>query len=263
MGLSAIVLLLAGGVLAGPASAAARPAASGTPGGMAAVDYNLAAAPASGLDSLSYPLTVLENASATASWYWADEFYFVNKGTGYFGLQRAGQYGRTGLFSVFGSGTAKQRSWCVTGADGGAGTSCHIHYTWVTGRTYRLTVRLSSETKHTRTWLGTVKDLKSGATTTLGAWSVPRSWGLLQRASGGFAEYFAAVSGCRAIPQMVARYGAPSGTAGSRTYRGVVTQAYAYGSAGGGYIDCKAYAHVTHTRSAGLVKAPRNVATPR
>lgn len=277
IGVWAVALLLAGGVIAGlaaavpalggtPASGGAlasgeTPASGGTPGGMAAVDYDLAAAPARGLETLSYPLTVLRNASATAYWYWADEFNFTAKGTAYFGLQPNGQYGRTGLFSVFGQGTAKRRSWCVNGADAGPGTSCHIRYRWVVGRTYRLTVRLSSQAKSTRTWLGTVRNLASGVTTTLGAWSVPRSWGLLQRASGGFAEYFGPVSSCRAIPQMVVRYGAPTGTAGSRTYRGIVTQAYGYGSSGGGYIDCKSAAHVSHTRYEGFVKAPRNVAT--
>ncbi|GAC1374971.1 MAG: hypothetical protein NVSMB32_17970 [Actinomycetota bacterium] len=212
--------------------------------------------PAAGLTSLSYPLTVVENADPKASWYWADTVQFVGDASvAYMGLQPNGQYGLTALFSVFGPGTAGVGPYCVDGADGGAGTSCHIPYPWQVGRTYVFTIAQQSRSLSGETWVGTVEDQTTRIATAIGAWTVPSSRGLLEPQLG-FVEYYAPVASCASLPQMVVRFGAPTGLTGPTALHGTVTDAYGHDSTGGGYLPCGSVATASRTTTSALVQAP-------
>jgi len=207
------------------------------------------------LETVSYPLTVLANANAGASWYWADEVQFADGSIAYMGLQPNGQYGKTALFSVFGPDTVGLGAGCASGADGGTGTSCHIPYPWDVGKTYVFTITLTSSAAGQETWQGTVTNTATLRRTTIGAWTVAASRGLIEPLLG-FAEYFSSVPSCASVPQMDVLYGPPTGAVAGRSYAGIVTDAYSYGSTSGSYIDCSAVAHPSYTAKDALIQAP-------
>ena len=127
-------------------------------------------------------------------YYWAYETGFMNRQQFYFGLQPNGEFGKTALFSVFGTGTSSDAHYryCKSGADGGSGTSCHIPYKWTLGHFYDFTVTLVGLSGTQEEWEGNVYDDVTGARTFIGKIVVPASAGYLDLNGGGaFDEYFA------------------------------------------------------------------------
>jgi hypothetical protein len=133
--------------------------------------------------------------------YWAFQGAFMDKSVWYMGLQPNGEFGETALFSVFGKGTSAKSASCKEGADGGAGTHCHIQYPWALGKPYELIVTLASADSVTMTWEGAVADLESGAVTVIGDFSVEASRGLLSATGVTFSEFFKRPTPCAEQPR--------------------------------------------------------------
>ncbi len=165
--------------------------------GSMSVGWLFAGTPSDGADGFRVTLTpsVLENPAGNMI-YWAFEGYFHDGSTWYMGLQPNGQYGQTALFSVFGKDTTPLAPACAAGADGGAGTHCHIHYPWELGRSYELIVRLARGDSQTMVWEGAVADLASGAVTVIGDFGVSAARGLMRAEGVTFAEFFKRPTPC-------------------------------------------------------------------
>ena len=214
---------------------------SGVPGGIVAWQYTILGAPADGLTEMTFE-SQMNVDPGDASYFWANQASFEGSPTSafYIGLQPwgtgiDGQSQREALFSVFGAGVTSTSSSCVDGADGGPGVSCRLAYPFQAKIKYVLQVVGSGST-----WTGTVTDTKSHLTSTIGSFTTPGAWGLLQPVAGGFTEYFASVPSCKALP-VAKETNYPLSASGG--IAGPITDTYTYGSDGPApYIDCSAYA---------------------
>lgn len=178
-----------------------------------------------GYDTYKWTARVQElGSNPTPYWYWALQSGFnqaaaQTAGAGfYFGLQPNGylpngQIGKMALFSFFGSGTSSSHTSCETGADGGAGTSCHIPYAWVTGRDYTFTMQQTATDllAQNETWTGAVTDDTTGVTTIIGVVNVPSSWGLIAPGNVAWAEWYNGNISCASRTYISVLYGAPIG----------------------------------------------------
>ena len=161
------------------------------------VGWLFAGTPGDGADGFRVTLTpsVLENPGGNMI-YWAFEGYFHDGSTWYMGLQPNGQFGQTALFSVFGNGTSALAPACAAGADGGAGTHCHIPYPWALGRSYEFIARLARADSQTMVWEGVVADLATGVVTPIGDIGVSAGRGLMRAEAVTFAEFFKRPTPC-------------------------------------------------------------------
>ncbi|MFI7344109.1 DUF3472 domain-containing protein [Streptomyces sp. NPDC050085] len=221
------------GQLAGVAAAAlvltlqnpAPAAAAVTPGHMINAYTRVDGAPADGLTSISYHITINKQPDAKG-YFFAQAFYFKNGQVGYIGLQprvNATEPNRA-FFSVFGAGTTDSDANCNPGADGGEGTSCNIAYDYVTGRQYRLKIQQLSA----RVWEGIVYDTVTGATQHIGTWTVSTAAGLLKPTGVAFVEHFLPVADCDSIAPASAYFSDPQGN--GSTYSGTTTSAVTLGA---------------------------------
>ncbi|HUB88449.1 MAG TPA: hypothetical protein VMA74_01825 [Dyella sp.] len=185
----------------------------------------------SGYDTYQWTVQVQElGSNPRPYWYWAQQSSFNQTGSFYFGLQPNGalpngQIGQMALFSFFGNGTSSSYSSCVTGADGGAGTSCHIPYAWVIGRNYTFSAQQTATNPlaQTETWTGTVTDGTTGATTVIGVVTVPSSWGLIAPGNVAWAEWYNGNISCASRTYISVLYNAPIGYYQGRPYQETVT----------------------------------------
>lgn len=165
------------------------------------ISYGNKGQPGSGFDAVSFRMRPLTDkgvdwSNAPLAYYWAFYTFFTHAGDNpfYFGLQPLGQYGKTALFSVFGSGTTSSFGYCGAGADTGPGTSCHIPYDWTVGNDYDFMVTMAETSEEGTTWEAHVYDVKSRETTLIGRVTVPSSTGIEQGPAVAFDEYFAWLS---------------------------------------------------------------------
>jgi hypothetical protein len=108
----------------------------------------------------------------------------------YFGIQMAGELGKTALFSFFGNGATTTSPNCKAGADGDAGMSCHVRYDWQPGRPYTFFIDRESRGGASVTWRAWLNDDLAGwAPTAIGNFTIPDDNGLAFPA-GGFVEAF-------------------------------------------------------------------------
>lgn len=161
------------------------------------VGYGTKGQPGSGFDAVSFRMRPMNDkgvswSKAPMAYYWAFYTYFTNAGNNpfYFGLQPLGEYGKTALFSVFGSGTSSTYEYCKPGADNGPGTSCHIPYDWVVGNDYDFMVTIGETAESGTTWEAHVYDVENKETTFIGSVTVPKSTGIEQGPVVAFDEYF-------------------------------------------------------------------------
>jgi hypothetical protein len=152
--------------------------------------------------------------------YWAYDGNFLDNSTWYEGLQPNGEFGRTALFSVFGPGTEAKHANCKSGADGGAGTHCHIHYDWQVGHSYEFTVALVAADGELSRWEGAIFDLATGARTVIGEIAVPASRGHLKAVGMTFSEYFHRITSCAEQPHSEVLFYAPVGYRDGKEYLG-------------------------------------------
>jgi len=154
--------------------------------------------------------------------YWAFDSVFMDNETWYVGLQPNGEFGKTALFSVFGKGSYPKSAACKSGADGGAGTHCHIHYEWQLGHSYEFTVALVAANAELSTWEGAIFDLTSGERTLIGDIDVPSARGYLKAEAMTFSEYFHRTTKCPDQPASEVLFLRPVGYRNGKEYLGKV-----------------------------------------
>ena len=136
-----------------------------------------------------YQTFLVRNEAPSAALYPASQ-WGTGAGAFYFGIQIAGEFGKTALFSFFGKGATTTSPNCKTGADGDAGMSCHVHYDWQPGRPYTFFIARESQGSTSVTWRGWINDDLAGwAPTSIGNFTVPAGNGLAFP-EGGFIEAF-------------------------------------------------------------------------
>ncbi|WP_323118879.1 DUF3472 domain-containing protein [Burkholderia alba] len=204
--LMGMAVLLIGGVLAAAPGAQAR-----TPTATFAAS---AGAPA--FDRLEWDVNVLDFSEGPSTrWFWALQTSLAGGKVFYMGLQPQNMGktdGRRALFSFFGAGTSAGAASCHGGADGGAGTSCMIHYDWQTGHPYRFTVTRAPHGAGQVTWTGTITDLVTNVTTKVGAVDVDARAGDIRPSSVGWAEWIMGhATTCAAKRGFVVKMDAPVG----------------------------------------------------
>ncbi len=181
--------------------------------------FNFGTTAASGFDTYTYTFTVNELRIETEpEMYWAYQMSFTGTGGFYMGLQPRGTLpdgtrGKMALFSFFGSGVTSSFPACSSGADGGAGGSCHIAYDWQLGVAYQFTAKLTAvdNVAQTETWTGTVTNTQTGVAATIGVVTTPLNWGLIKPGNISWYEWFNGNPLCSFRNYFQARYDAPIG----------------------------------------------------
>ena len=181
-------------------------------------------------DAYEGTMTVVQLPNVQSYYYWALQNGFAGGGVFYMGLQPYGSCGITNagnckivLFSFFGNGASSTSPNCAPGADGGPGEQCRVAYDWVIGVPYTFRATLTANDGVLETWTGTVTDQKSGATTTIGSWSIPASQGLIGTQGVSFVEYYQLYSGgCSAEPYAEIVWNTPIGYNKGQSYPGAV-----------------------------------------
>jgi hypothetical protein len=107
----------------------------------------------------------------------------------------------TAYSNVSGPGTgAVAQSGCTTGTETATNgptfptQNCYLAYPWAVGTSYHVELKMLSNDGTNETWQSTIQNLSSSTTTTLGAWTVPSSWGLVSYTS--FNIYPGLISSC-------------------------------------------------------------------
>lgn len=196
---------------------------AGNPGSMTS-RWTFTGAPKDGLDAVKIALTpVVVESPAQNFVYWAFEGSFADRTAWYFGLQPNGEYGKTALFSVFGANAEPASVQCAAGADGGAGTHCHIRYDWTLGSAYQFIVRLVGGDSQHFVWQGVVADLATNRVTEIGQISVAATRGLLEPGGATFSEFFHRTVPCPQQPRSEALWQQAMGYRGNQPFAGAIT----------------------------------------
>ena len=196
--------------------------------GASAIVWKFAEMPRTGFDTLRIVISPRELVEKDNFVYWAYQDWFMNGMPFYFGLQpngsfRNGETGKMALFSVFGPGSSSQNGDCFGSADGGAGTSCHLHYDWRSNDRYEFTVALVAEDAATMTWEGSVYDLDQGKGKMIGRITVTRDHGYMKPFGGvSFVEHYRRDLSCGQQPESEVLYFAPRGYRDGRESVGMV-----------------------------------------
>ncbi|MBK0331330.1 hypothetical protein I8D64_07935 [Brachybacterium sp. MASK1Z-5] len=205
--------LLVPALLAAPASASPPAQAETQPfGGNVRYAWEIPDAPASGMTSLTMPMTIHEDSDYIDGSYVAVQYAFTGQDqVGYMGLQprpdsTTGKTRLHGVFSSFIPGTTSTDSNCTDGADGGAGVSCANDFTAVAGRTYDIEVKKAGK----NTWTGTAIDTVKGKRFHIGTYTVPAGSGKLVNKQTGFVEnYWNHSRTCEGIQRIDTTVGRP------------------------------------------------------
>lgn len=223
----------------------------GIPGHMVTWDYTIRDAPVHGLPSMMFSVKV-DKSTFRNSYFWAQQAWYLGRPTARltiglqpYGTGPSGRHQRQVLFSVYGVGVARDSSNCAKGSGGGPGASCAVRVDWQPGVKYGL--RISSSGPE---WTGTFKNLKTGKSVTIGAFTVLSRVGLLQPEAGGYASYYGQVSSCPALPSEVETNYLLEGPDG---LTGPVTYTRTSGSGKAPHINCARYAHTYQTRQKGEI----------
>ncbi len=173
---------------------------------------------------------MIEDVSATGTYFWSHKFGFLNGDGGYIGLQNmgntvSGQYNtKVAVFSIFSTAIDATPGNCKIeygNFDGGAGTgtSCRIPYNWTLGHQYRLRTVIGKNSDAAGTWWdGYVTDLTTGVETQIDYIKVPKSWSGIN-SSIMWTEYFGAhADTCDTHPYARAHFFTPKGNYGMGEY---------------------------------------------
>ncbi|WP_328323278.1 MULTISPECIES: hypothetical protein [unclassified Streptomyces] len=114
------------------------------------------------------------------------------------------------IFSSFNADATTTDSHCNYGADGGAGVSCAVQFTYTPGTMYSLVLKRASVTGDTQLMSGDVVQTATGASVAhIGSFSLPSASGRFKSADQGFIEPYL-TAGCS--QQVTVTYGKPVGT---------------------------------------------------
>ncbi|KAF9382840.1 hypothetical protein CPB97_006912 [Podila verticillata] len=196
-------------------------------------DWKFNSAPSGGLNDITFPFNIA-NAPHKTGYFFAQQFSFQGiSDVGYIGLQpRPDSNGKSIIHAVFSSfqrGTTSIHPNCHEGADGGPGVSCAVDIIGDYSHTYNMVVE---NIQGTLTWRGSLVDTATGASTTVGQWTLPAGAGKLINRQVGFVEYYPWNDGrshpCSTLPKTEVTFDNPtSKTAGASG--GVVSTPYEYG----------------------------------
>jgi hypothetical protein len=209
------------------------------------VSWEFAGAPKDGFDGVRVAISPREVHGDKNFVYWAYDGVFMNNLTYYAGLQPKGEFGKTALFSVFGSGTHPKAPHCKAGADMGSGTSCHIPYEWKQGGAYELTIQQIAKDDQGSTWEGAIVDLATRERTVIGVVSVGKERGLLKPWAVTFIEYFRHVNSCAEQPFSEVLFYRPVAYRGGKEFpANIKSMNLNSGCTPGFYGDGKSYVYV-------------------
>ncbi|MBY0534901.1 MAG: DUF3472 domain-containing protein [Chitinophagaceae bacterium] len=166
----------------------------------------------------SFALEVEYEPRITASYFWAQQFWFHGGDGGYFGIQSDGDINGTrqkiAIFSIWKSVGATRSDQANSSAESfgheGSGYSCKIPFEWKEGIVYKLElVRKFSADEGKNSWQAHIIDTSSKISFLIGTINVPLEWGNLQPKSNFFIEYFRAVASCQNVPYEKSVYSNP------------------------------------------------------
>lgn len=126
-------------------------------------------------DSLYFSQQINYDGGADAIYFWGNQFQFKDGKSGYIGLFNRGT--RTVHFSIW-NATGWKSDKCKHFTHKNSGVRCEIEFPWKLGRRYQLDV-----SKNGNLVTGTISDLITGKTTTVGVIEVPSSFGKLYNSS--------------------------------------------------------------------------------
>ncbi|MEI2453511.1 RICIN domain-containing protein [Lysobacter firmicutimachus] len=195
---------LGAGLLALGLVAASAPALADYRTGNIYTDWSVEGASAEGLEDITFTITVHPQSQRHMGMFVAQQFFFVNGGGGYIGLQpkpdSSGRQRLHGIFSTFDAGSTENDPNCVSGADGDAdGVSCGFTFYAEYGHPYALTVQMTAP----NTWTGTATDTVTGVETHIGTFTESPARGNLKSSGVGFIEHwYSTVPSCLQLPRI-------------------------------------------------------------
>lgn len=190
--------------------------------------YSISGRPDNGFDAINFtmrPMTDMSDMTGVPlSYYWAMQDTVVGANTFYFGMQPDGEYGKTALFSVFGTGTSSDPddSYCKNGADGGSGTSCHIPYDWTVGNAYDISVTLIGQSATQSEWEGRITDLATGTSTLIGDIVITSTNGINSNPLA-FDEYYSRSYPCSSQPKSEILFYTPTAYFQGKPFPGTIS----------------------------------------
>lgn len=180
-----------------------------TPGGMLYIQPVWPELPSNqsiGFYNYDVDLTINEDPGENSSYFWANQFHFLDGDGGWIGLQTNGfmqgrWIGKMALFSIWQALEADPGpdSICES-LDDGKVFSCFMPYQWQKGHTYKLRVWvLDTDSSGNEWWGAWIGDELTNKSVYLGKILVPASWQWLDW-SIAWVSYYGFVSSCQDIP---------------------------------------------------------------
>ncbi|KAF9125971.1 hypothetical protein BGW39_007021 [Mortierella sp. 14UC] len=189
-------------------------------------DWKFDRATPAGLSDITFPFN-MANAPHRSGYYFALQPNFRNVSkVAYTGLQPHEDSKGNNIFHA--TGTTTKDPNCRTGADSGPGVSCAIDIKGSYWHNYNLVVENTRDT----TWRGGLVDTRTGVSTVVGEWTLPKGSGKIVNGQLGFVEYYTwsglSSHTCDLLPYTRAIFYNPTSKARGAS-GGKVTEVYEYG----------------------------------
>ncbi|MEV3856417.1 hypothetical protein AB0J38_19085 [Streptomyces sp. NPDC050095] len=122
------------------------------------------------------------------------------------------------VFSSFNANATTTDSHCSYGADGGAGVSCAVRFTYTKNTMYGIVLQRAGDDGSTQLMTGDVVETSTGTTVAhIGSFRLPVASGRFKASDSGFVEPYL-TAGC--AQRVTVTYGRPSGAEAGTTYTG-------------------------------------------
>jgi len=145
-----------------------------------------------GYDKAVLPIKVTVAPSIGKSYYFALQCNFLgdDQSAIYMGIQPREEGKNLVIFSTFGTGSLSEHPQCVSGADGGSGTSCSVQFNWTLDHLYYVAMERVGMNSTSQVWQGYISTEDGQTVILVGRFSVPATRRGLQSESYFFDEYF-------------------------------------------------------------------------